>query len=271
LHGLQLAAFVQGKVRPSLEVFQEQGFTQEILLATMVGIANSYGFGGMRRHFLIPALAEVAGRGPDGELGIAEHMLKAYVQGERKAEARAPALEVIGRGFGRVAGGIPADAPAGLGHRGTRAYLLLKYFPAGTTFSGLGTFSLTDVERFAPEPTTAASGGAVTYAADAGDAVEEETDERQELDPELMDLAELVVASDATFIPCFTAFDIAPVRQVYQDNATAASADSGDRCSCIVMLDVALGALLPLERQERKARGSSTRKVQSAKLTTDTI
>lgn len=157
LHGLQLAAFVRGKVSPSLEAFKDQAFTLELPVAVMVGIANSYGFRGMRRHFLIPALAEVEGRGVDRELGVAEHMLKAYVRGERREAARVPGLDVVARGFGRTPGGLPGEAPSGLGHRGTRAYLILRHFPAGAVYTGLGAFTLSSEERFDGEPTTGGS------------------------------------------------------------------------------------------------------------------
>ena len=70
---------------------------------------------------------------------------------------------------------------------------------------------------------------------------------------------------------CFKAADIARVKKVYQDNTTAANANSVDRCSCIVMLNVALGQLLKLKTKESRARSTSTRKVQMGTLTTETI
>lgn len=70
---------------------------------------------------------------------------------------------------------------------------------------------------------------------------------------------------------CFKAPDIEPVRQAYKDNAAAAAASGGDRCSCIVMLNVALGQLLKLKKKQVRARGTSTRKVWMAALTTETI
>lgn len=70
---------------------------------------------------------------------------------------------------------------------------------------------------------------------------------------------------------CFSTADIDRVRKTYQDNATAARANRVDRCSCIVMLNVALGELLKLKTKEARARGTSARKVKMGALTTETI
>jgi hypothetical protein len=70
---------------------------------------------------------------------------------------------------------------------------------------------------------------------------------------------------------CFKSVDIERVRKAYQENAAAAGANDVDRCSCIVMLNVALGQLLKLKTKESRARSSSTRKVQMGALTTETI
>lgn len=101
----------------------------------------------------------------------------------------------------------------------------------------------------------------------------------RELDPALVDLAERTMAREVPFeqqvavkwTTCLSAADIAKVKKVYEDNATAAGADSGDRCSCIVMLNVGLGQLLSLGLKEHRARSTSERRVQMAKLTTETI
>jgi hypothetical protein len=99
-----------------------------------------------------------------------------------------------------------------------------------------------------------------------------------ELDPVLMDLAERVMSRGAalaqettTGTRCFAAADIANVLIAYADNAAAAASDTGDRCSCIVMLNVALGRLLPLQLKQNRARGTSDRRVQMAALTTESI
>jgi hypothetical protein len=99
-----------------------------------------------------------------------------------------------------------------------------------------------------------------------------------ELDPVLMDLAERAMSSaasraheTATWTNCFSAAEITNVLKAYADNATAAASDAGDRCSCIVMLNVALGRLLPLELKSNRARGRSDRRVQIAALTTESI
>lgn len=70
---------------------------------------------------------------------------------------------------------------------------------------------------------------------------------------------------------CFSTTDLTPVRQEYADNLAAAAGKEGDRASCIVMLNVALGRLLSLRRKSWPARGNSARRVQMANLTTYSI
>jgi hypothetical protein len=70
---------------------------------------------------------------------------------------------------------------------------------------------------------------------------------------------------------CFKVDDVDRVRKAYRDNNQAAGANSVDRCSCIVMLNVALGQLLKLKKKEARARSRSSRRVQMGALTTETI
>ncbi len=110
---------------------------------------------------------------------------------------------------------------------------------------------------------------------------EDEADfEDRELDPVLMDLAERTMAHEAPFVEgqaargfttCFSAADSERVKKAYADNAAAAAASDGDRCSCIVMLNVALGQLLPLRVKEHRARGTSNRRVSMGALATASI
>jgi hypothetical protein len=106
--------------------------------------------------------------------------------------------------------------------------------------------------------------------------------ETLELDPAVAAIAERVMAPDESsaertaaertgWTRCFSAAEVANVVKAFEENAAAARSDSNDRCSCIVMLNVALGRLLPLELKQNRARGSSDRKVQMAALTTETI
>lgn len=104
--------------------------------------------------------------------------------------------------------------------------------------------------------------------------------EYREIDPVLLDIAEKTIAREVPFVEhekpsrwtyCFSAEDIAKVQKAYEDNATAASSNSVDRCSCIVMLNVALGQLLSLRLKQNRARGTSERRVQMGDLTTETI
>jgi hypothetical protein len=110
---------------------------------------------------------------------------------------------------------------------------------------------------------------------DADDAIE-----ARELDPVLADLAEKTIAREeplaenqapASWTTCFSVWDVARMQKVYEDNVAAASLNSVDRCSCIVMLNVALGRLLLLKLRQNRARGKSDRRVQMGDLTTDTI
>jgi V8-like Glu-specific endopeptidase len=101
----------------------------------------------------------------------------------------------------------------------------------------------------------------------------------RELDPSLLDLAERTMARESPFAEgevsrfttCFSAADAGRVKQAYADNAAAAAANDGDRCSCIVMLNVALGQLLPLKLKDNRARGTSARRVRMGALTTESI
>ena len=99
-----------------------------------------------------------------------------------------------------------------------------------------------------------------------------------ELEPEVADLAEQVMARGASisqetsaWTPCFTRAEIDNVVSAYSENAVVAASDKGARCSCIVMLNVALGKLLPLPTKLSRARGTSDRWIQTAALTTESI
>jgi hypothetical protein len=106
--------------------------------------------------------------------------------------------------------------------------------------------------------------------------------EAHELDPMLVDLAEKTFAQESPLLEhdspsrwtkCFSAADIGKVQKVYEENTAAAISNSNDRCSCIVMLNVALGQLLSLRLKKHRARGKppSTRFVEMANLTTESI
>ena len=99
-----------------------------------------------------------------------------------------------------------------------------------------------------------------------------------ELEPELTEMAERVMAPAApafqetsSWTRCFSQAEITNVVAAYADNAAAASSSTGDRCSCIVMLNVGLGRLLPLQVKQNRARGTSDRRVQMAALTTESV
>jgi hypothetical protein len=106
-----------------------------------------------------------------------------------------------------------------------------------------------------------------------------ESPEAHELDPSALDIAEKMMARELSFEHqvstrwrrCFSTTDIAKIERIYRDNNSAASTNSIDRCSCIVMLNVALGELLSLPLKPNRARGQSNRIVQMANLTTESI
>lgn len=104
--------------------------------------------------------------------------------------------------------------------------------------------------------------------------------EDRELDPDLLTLSEKIFAekgsafeseAPAKWTTCFSPTDLAKVQKAFEDNASAAAANEGDRCSCIVMLNVALGQLLPLRLKQNPANSKSQRRVSMGNLTTRAI
>lgn len=150
--GFQLAHFVRGKVNPCEKTFREVGFEREFSLAAMIGIANSYGPGGMRKTFLQPALDAVSQEGRARENAVIERMLRRYV--EREMDEYPQTQVLLKRGFGEQEGDFPAGGK--LGHRGRRLKALFEVFPYGgeDAFAGVGRFSLAKEECFAEEGAT---------------------------------------------------------------------------------------------------------------------
>ena len=155
--GFQLAQFVQGKVNPALKAHSENGLQLELTLATMIGIANSYGATGMRTKFLQPALEAfpVSGQLDPGtrELDLVQHMLRAYAEREvSEHPATQKLLAVFSSGD---VGALPSVGS--LAHRGARVLATLRMFPLSpeVEFTTLGTFRLDEESRFAGDPTTA--------------------------------------------------------------------------------------------------------------------
>lgn len=142
MYGPQLETFKQGKVEPSLSTFRKHGFTMEFTLATMVGIANSKGPGGMRKH-LETARRRASESGDTSERSIAKNLLEEYVFSDPKSGPEDKKL--LERGF---SGSTPLSED-GLSHYGRRAYMLFKHFPfsEGRAFSELGEFALAADER----------------------------------------------------------------------------------------------------------------------------
>jgi hypothetical protein len=149
------------------------------------------------------------------------------------------------------------------------------------TAPGYGRDELALLERQSGPAARVLPGEPVTWAGEDLNLAESratETAVEGELEPELADLAEQVMAratapsrETTTWTRCFTQAEITNVAAAYADNAAAAASQSGDRCSCIVMLNVALGRLLPLQVKQNRARGSSDRRVQMAALTTESV
>jgi hypothetical protein len=141
LRGLQLDNFERGKVNESLAIFSQNHFELEFTLATMTGIANSAGVGGMKR-FLESALRDAHGTGVERERAIGMAMLRSYVSGDPHGRAKDSDL------FTGPAGKISSDE---LGHRGRRAYEIFQKFPPSDSkpFTDLGDFALDPDERLA--------------------------------------------------------------------------------------------------------------------------
>ncbi len=155
--GFQLAQFVQGKVNPALKAHGENGLLLELTLATMIGIANSYGATGMRTKFLQPALdAFPAGSQLDPaarELNLVQHMLRAYA--EREAIEHPATQKLLAVFSSGDLGALPSVGS--LAHRGARVLATLRMFPLSpeVEFTTLGSFRLDEESRFAGDPTTA--------------------------------------------------------------------------------------------------------------------
>ena len=86
-----------------------------------------------------------------------------------------------------------------------------------------------------------------------------------ELDPVAIDLAEKTMAHEAASFErqaparrtrCLSKEDVAGVQDVYAENSSAGKSNEDDRCSCIVMLNVALGRLLGLKLKLHPARSA---------------
>ena len=138
LRSVQLAAYRKQTVEPCLTVFNDKGFKLEFSLATMVGIANSRGVGGMTTA-LNTALQSVGGSGEQREQAAIKQLLEGYVGADPNGHGADSKL--LATGFG---GTPPAQlSDHGLGHRGSRAFELFTQFPYTnkTPFTGLGDFA----------------------------------------------------------------------------------------------------------------------------------
>jgi hypothetical protein len=145
-HGVQLRKFVEEAVRPSLDTFEQAGFQLAFSAAAMVGVANSFGAGGMVNR-LARARKNVGGSA--GEAKIIRRFVQDYAL--RDAEDHAPATDSLLRhGFGDEAGALPS--PDALGHSGRRIRELFAIFPwkQQETFVTPGDFALDAEEQFTP-------------------------------------------------------------------------------------------------------------------------
>ena len=155
--GLQLSRFVDGKATPSLRAFTAAGLTTEWTLAVMIGIANSFGAGGMRDGFLRRAVEKADAlhlTGSARETAIAQDMAARYIGRDVDAEPNARKILACIRDPSAL---IPAT-DSGLGHRGRRMWEILRAFPdRARPFAALGTFTLTPVEAWPQDAATVAS------------------------------------------------------------------------------------------------------------------
>jgi hypothetical protein len=160
--GFQLCHFVQGKVNASVQAHADSGLRLELTLAVMIGIANSFGGGGMRKLFLQPALAANPATPADAdgslmrELCIARHMMRAYANRDLENPRYARATQQLYE-FGIDGKAGPLPSAGSLGHRSSRVLTLLKLFPSeqAREFAALGHFRLEPASLFPEDPTTA--------------------------------------------------------------------------------------------------------------------
>ncbi|MFH0021443.1 hypothetical protein ACFZAC_07495 [Pseudomonas fluorescens] len=141
LRSVQLENFRRGKVSPSLTTFQDKGYVQEFTLATMIGIANSFGVSGMRKA-LESTIKKVGNLGDRTEPAVAKALLERYVFGDPHPGMNDTKL--INAAYSNA----QLSAESGLGHRGRRAYWLLKVFPPALNmpFTDLGEFAATPIQ-----------------------------------------------------------------------------------------------------------------------------
>jgi hypothetical protein len=145
-HGVQMRKFVEEAVRPSLDAFGKAGFQLAFSAAAMVGVANSFGAGGMVKRL---ARARESVGASAGEAKIIRRFAQDYAL--RDAGSHAPATDALLRhGFGDEAGALPS--PDALGHSGRRIRELFAVFPwkQQETFVTPGDFALDAEEQFTP-------------------------------------------------------------------------------------------------------------------------
>lgn len=135
----QLAAWRSTTVEPAKKVFDQEHFTLEISLASMIGIANSKGVNGMRAVFREAANGVQPPNGTERELAITRKALEQYATGDphRLAARDDGAVHAILYEHNEV-----SCSP--LGHRAKRVCMIAKYFNPGNAirFSGMGSFSI---------------------------------------------------------------------------------------------------------------------------------
>lgn len=157
LRGLQLSRFVEGKVTPAHRAFINAGLTAEWTLAVMVGVANSFGAGGMRDGFLRRAVEKADAQhltGAARETFIGRDIAERYIGRDVADEPNARKVLAVIRD---PAAPIP-ETDSGLGHRGRRVWETLRAFPdRAKPVVALGAFALSPAEVWAQDATTSAS------------------------------------------------------------------------------------------------------------------
>lgn len=137
LRPVQLSAYREQTVDPVFKHFQSLDFKEEFSLATMIGIANSRGAGGMKSD-LKAALAQTPGSGAAREKGAIKRLLETYVSNDPNPGSKDATL--LKAGFSGVSPSNLSDS--NLGHRGRRAFELFRHFPyaSAVVFQELGDF-----------------------------------------------------------------------------------------------------------------------------------
>ena len=136
IRAVQLVVWKTTKVDPSKQFFDEQKFRLELTLASMIGLANSMGIGGMKTLFRRSAAKATSSDSTARELEITRESLTSYVTADphRKPGDSDAARRLLSGG---------SAACDSLGHRAKRVCMITRHFEPTKTVA------LTEIGSFA--------------------------------------------------------------------------------------------------------------------------